>query len=395
MSETLLVARREFTERLRDRAFLITNAFIVLILAAAIAIPSFLAEDESRRVGAIGTEAEQVALAARSSQDVLDVEVEVEPVADRAAAERALEGGDLDAVLLDGTTVLVREELPSDLEPLLTLAVAGAAVTRELTEAGVTPQQLAALQQPPELAVQSLQEAEQFDFGPAFAVALIGVILLYGLLVVYGQWVAQGIVEEKQSRVVEVLLAAMTPRQLLAGKVLGLGTLGFLQISVLSVVGLGGALLTGQVDLPPSTYGTVALVVAWYVLGYALYATVFAIAGAVCSRVEDLQSTVMPVYVFLIAALWIGQFTATDPGSPVSRIAGLVPFTAPILQPLRTASGAAAPWEIVASVVITLVTIALLIPLAARLYTGGVLQVSRKIKLGEAWRGAARRRAAV
>jgi ABC-2 type transport system permease protein len=391
VSEVLLVARREFTERLRDRTFLVTNAFIVVILALALLLPSILGDgDEPGRIGAVGPEAEAVALAARQAQDTFDVQVEIEPVADRAAAERALEDGDLDAVLLDGTTVLVQEELPSELEPLLATAVAGVAVTEQLADAGVSQEELAALREPPELAVESVAPEDRFELGPAFLVGFAGVFVLYGLLILYGQWVAQGIVEEKQSRVVEVLLGAMSPRQLLAGKVLGLGALGLAQIAVLALVGVGGALLTGLVDLPPNAIGTIALVVAWYVLGYALYATVFAIAGALCSRVEDLQSTVMPVYLLLIAAIWIAQFTATDPGSPVSRGAGLVPFTAPILQPLRMAAGASDPWEVVLAAVLTLVAIALLVPLAARFYTGGVLQTRRKLKLSEAWRGAAR-----
>jgi len=385
--DVYLVARREFTERLRDRSFLIMNVFFVVILVGAPLLSAVLTGDDGPiRMGAVGAEAGAVAQAAASSAEVFDLELEVAQVGDRAAAEAALTGGDLDAVLLDARTVLVETELPGDLEPLLASAASGVALSRVLTEAGVGAQEQADLAAAP-LAVDTLIEPDQFDFGPNFLIGLIGILLLYGLLFLYGQWVAQGIVEEKSSRVIEVLLSAVSPTRLLAGKVLGLGLLGFLQVLAIAGIGVGTVVLTGIVELPEGAPGTIALIVAWFVLGYATYATVFAIAGALAARAEDLQSTVMPVYVLLIGALFIAQFTAQDPASIWSRVAGLAPFTAPLLQPLRTSVGASQPWEVVAAVALTLLTIAVLIPLAARFYGGGVLQVSRKIGLRDAWRG--------
>lgn len=369
MSETLLIARREFTERLRDRAFLLVNAFILVAVVAVPLLVGLLAGGEDAvRLGAVGSEGAAVAAVAERSQDTFGVDLEVSEVADRPAAEDALRAEEVDAVVLDARTVLVRSELPSGLEPLLATAVAGVA--------------------PPQLDVEALEPPEEFDFGPAFFIGLVGVGLLYGLLFLYGMYVAQGIVEEKTSRVVEVVLSAVRPSQLLLGKILGLGALGFVQVLLVAGLGLGAALVSGLVDLPASAYGTVALVVAWYVLGYALYAALFAIAGALCSRIEDLQSSGTPVYILLVGALFIAQFTAQTPGSSWSRIAGIVPFTAPLLQPLRTAAGASEPWEVGLAIVLTVATIALLVPLAARFYRGGVLQVRRKIGLREAWRGA-------
>lgn len=386
LHDVYLVARREFTERLRDRGFLIMNVFFVVILVGAPLLVALLSgEDEPTRLGAVGAEAAAVAEAAAASSAVFDVELEVSEVGDRAAAEAALTGGDLDAALLDTRNVLVDSELPEGLEPLLASAASGVALSQVLTEAGVDPQELTDLAATP-LAVDTLTAPDEFDFGPTFFVGLLGVGLLYGLLFLYGQWVAQGIVEEKSSRVVEVLLSAVSPTRLLAGEVLGLGLLGFLQVLAIAGIGLGAVVLTGIVELPEGAPGTIALIIGWFVLGYATYATVFAIAGALAARVEDLQSTVMPVYVLLIGALFIAQFTAQDPGSIWSRVAGLAPFTAPLLQPLRTSVGASQPWEVVTAIGLTLLTIAVLIPLAARFYGGGVLQVSRKIGLRDAWR---------
>ncbi len=389
MSEVLLVARREFTERLRDRAFVISNILILLVVIAGPVLAAvFGGGGDPVRLGAVGADAVAAAQVAEAQSGTFDLELEVSEVADPAAAEEALTAGELDAVLLDASTVLVESEMPAGLEPLLTSTATGLALEGVLSEAGVSPDELAALSEQ-SIEVTALEETEEFDFGPSFFIGLLGVGVLYGLLILYGQWVAQGVVEEKSSRVVEVLLSAVSPTKLLAGKVLGLGSLGFLQVLLLAIVGVGAVLVTGIAELPASAMGTIALVVAWYVLGYATYAAVFAIAGALCSRMEDLQSTVIPAYILLIGALFIAQFTAPNPESPWSRIAGLAPFTAPLLQPLRTSLGASQPWEIVAAILLSLATIAILIPLAARFYAGGALQVRRKIGLREAWRGGA------
>jgi ABC-2 type transport system permease protein len=130
----------------------------------------------------------------------------------------------------------------------------------------------------------------------------------------------------------------------------------------------------------------IALVLVWYVLGYALYSMVFAVTGAVAARVEELQSTATPVYMLVIGAFFIAQSVAFTPGSTLALAAGLFPFTAPRVQPLRTAAGAAQPWEVTTPVVLTIATVALLVPLAARLYSGGVFRLDRKLRLRDAWR---------
>jgi ABC-type Na+ efflux pump permease subunit len=200
------------------------------------------------------------------------------------------------------------------------------------------------------------------------------VFLLYGLLAVYGQWVAQGIVEEKQSRVVEVLLASLRPTELLAGKILGLGALGLVQILLLAGVAAGGLLATDVIEVPPAAWGALGLVIPWYVLGFLLYATLFAMAGAIVSRVEDMQSAVMPVIIVLVLALFAAQFALAEPTSTVATVAGLLPLTAPIVQPILLAVGATSWVQVLLAIVLALTAIAVMVPLSARIYRGGVLR---------------------
>jgi ABC-2 type transport system permease protein len=217
------------------------------------------------------------------------------------------------------------------------------------------------------------------------------VFLLYGLLAMYGQWVAQGIVEEKQSRVVEVLLAAVRPTELLGGKVLGLGVLGLAQILLFAGLAAGGLTLTEVIDMPAASWRSIALVIPWYVLGYLLYALIFAAAGSLVARVEELQSAVMPAILVLIGALFAAQFALAAPDSTVASVAGIVPFTAPIVQPILLAVGQATWWEVLLAIAIALATIALLLPLTARLYRGGILRTGSRVSFAEAWSSARER----
>jgi ABC-2 type transport system permease protein len=200
-------------------------------------------------------------------------------------------------------------------------------------------------------------------------------------------------VEEKQSRVVEVLLSSLRPTELLAGKVLGLGALGLAQILLLTAVGAGGLLVTEVIEVPAAAWGGLALVVPWYVLGFLLYATLFAMAGSVVSRVEDMQSAVMPVIVVLVLALFGAQFALADPSSPVATIAGVLPLTAPMVQPILYAMGTTSWAEAALAIGLALATIGLMVPLSARIYRGGVLRTRGRVSYKEAWGTSARREA--
>jgi ABC-2 type transport system permease protein len=202
----------------------------------------------------------------------------------------------------------------------------------------------------------------------------------------FGQWVAQGIVEEKQSRVVEVLLASLRPTELLAGKVLGIGALGLLQILLLAGVGVGGLLLTDVVDVPPAAWGGLALVIPWYVLGFLLYAALFAMAGSVVSRVEDMQSAIMPVIVVLVLALFAAQIALSNPTGTIATVAGVLPLTAPIVQPVLLAMGVTSWLQISSAIALALAAIAVMLPLAARIYRGGVLRTRGRVSFREAWK---------
>jgi len=176
----------------------------------------------------------------------------------------------------------------------------------------------------------------------------------------------------------------MKPWQLLAGRILGLGLLGLAQIVVIAAVGVGGAIAFDLVDIPGDLIGTAVSVVGWFVLGYAFYASIFAVAASLVSRQEDLGTVIMPTSLVLVAAFVVGIQASADPGGPLARITSYVPGLSPLVMPVRQAAGDVALWEIGLAVVLMLAAIALIVRLGGRIYAGALLRTGGKIKMREA-----------
>jgi ABC-2 type transport system permease protein len=200
--------------------------------------------------------------------------------------------------------------------------------------------------------------------------------------------VLTGVVEEKSGRVVEVLLARVPAKALLGGKVVGIGLLGFAQLAVTALAALAASMVTDSLDLPAVSGGVLAWVLVWFVLGYALYAMVYGALGSLASRTEDAQAAAGPVGYVLLAGCWASFFAiSTDPGGLWARLLSLFPATAPLAMPGRIALGAAAWWEPLAAVVLTLATIVGLVSFAGRVYRNAVLHTGAALRLRDAWHG--------
>jgi ABC-2 type transport system permease protein len=376
-----LVAAREVSSRIRDRNFIISSVVIIALLLGVMAFQ--VAVDPGGGGDRLGVVADDSRLgpAVEAQAEALGVTVEVVDYADEAAARAAVEDEEVDGVLLDGAgptpELLVADRDPA-LEAVVGGAVGGLAVADRLLQAGVDLQSL------PEVAVTPLGDAA--DDGERVAVAVIGVVVLYGLLILFAQFVAQGVVEEKASRVVELLLATMRPWQLLAGKILGLGLLGLGQIVVIGVVGVTTALALDLVDVPGALVGTVATVVAWFVLGYAFYASVFAVAASLVSRQEDLGSVLTPASMLLVVGFVVAVQAAGDPTGTLATVTSYVPGLSPLVMPVRQAAGGAAPWEVALAVVLMLGAVALIVRLGGRVYAGALLRTSGRTRIREALR---------
>ncbi len=374
-----LVAAREIGARLRDKNFIISSVVILVLLLGTLGLQVALSSGaDPTRVGLVGEEA-GLRPALEAQADALGVDLALEDFPDEAAARTAVEDGDVDGVLLAGSEpeLLVEQSAGGSLQAVVQGAVAQLAVAEQLADAGVAALDV------PEVGVTALDPDADAD-GQRVLIAIIGIGVLYGLLILFGQFVAQGVVEEKSSRVVELLLATMRPWQLLAGKILGLGVLGLGQIVLIAVVGVTGALALDLVDIPGDLVGTAVAVVAWFVLGYALYAAIFAVAASLVSRQEDLATVVMPTTLVLVVAFIVGIQATDDPGGTLATVTSFVPGLSPLVMPVRQAAGAVAAWELALAVVLMLVAIALVVRLGGRVYAGALLRTGGRTKLREA-----------
>jgi ABC-2 type transport system permease protein len=388
-----LVARREILERGRSRAFLISLALTVVFVLAGIFLPKLIGgEDQAHKLGIVGTPPAgfEQALVATSAQ--ADLKVATSSVPSESAGEAQLNEGSLDGMLVvptqpGGTAeFVVKKRDNSSFAQVVGAAWSASSAQQVLTDAGVDPSTVAAASKPPEL-----RELEPSDPNrdTAFIFANVGVILLFIAIFTFGTWVLTGVVEEKQSRVVEVVLSTVQARDLLVGKVLGIGLLGLVQLTIIVVFGLTFGTVSGRLTLPPTTGAAVAMLLLWFGIGYAFYATALGVLGALASRMEEASNASSPVSIVASLSYVFALLVAIqNPDGVAARIATFLPPVSPMIVPLRAALGAIEPWEIGLAVVVNLIAIWLLLEFGGRVYSGAVLQTGGRMKLRDAWRAA-------
>lgn len=382
-SSVRLVARREFTERVRDRGFLVSVAVMLVVLLAAVAIPAAIGGgDDEYDVAFGGPQQTRLAQVASGQAALLDTDVTVRSYPDDAAAEKAVEDGDLDAYVAGGR-IVVHRELPNRLAAVLQSAYATVERDNRLAADGLDTAAVDAALRVQPLAEHKL-DPDADERSARQGIAIVGVISLYGMLMLFCVWVANGVVEEKSSRIVEILLAAVPARALLTGKVIGIGLLGLAQMALTAVVGLAAASGLGTIDLTGSMVYPAVLVIVWFVIGYAIYACMFAAAAARVSRMEDLQNVITPMTSLLIASFFVAIFFGQSGGTFAQVLAYVPPFSA-MLQPVLTAGGELAVWQNLAAAGIALVALVGLMAGAARMYENAVLRTGGKVSVKDAW----------
>jgi ABC-2 type transport system permease protein len=385
-----LVARREIAEGLRSRAWRAALAIQVLVVAA-IAIVSIITSGGSgihtRHLATAGPRAAAVAAKARAEAKGYGIKLEVEAVAGPAAARAQVESEDADAAL--GPHGLTVGENPDDaLVALIQNAASTVSGEARLRAAGLSPAAAAAALNPPPLPTVEISTGEGEG---GTGLAYIGALLLYIALITFGYAIASSVVVEKSSRVVEVILSAIRPVQLLAGKLFGVGLLGLLQIATIAAVGLAIAIPGGAISLPHSTVETVVLVLVYFVLGYVFYGGAFAAAASLVSRQEDTQSTTAPIMVILIGSYVATNAALGNPSGGLAVVGTFLPPMAPLVVPGRAAQGALPAGELAISLALMLASIVAVIVVAARIYDRSVLRFGTPMKLREAISFALRR----
>jgi ABC-2 type transport system permease protein len=377
---TWLVARRELRQRAKTRAFAISTVVLVIAVALGVALPAILSRNaKPERIGYVGGNAATTTGIIAEAGRLAGVKTVAVPQPSVAAAEAALRSGDLSAVLVGDTEVLVKQvPLGGVSSGLATLAqVAG--LTR-LVE--TVPGAAAAVAHGIALPVRGLEPPSK----PLSSrlTGLFTVILVWIMISVYGSQIALGIGEEKGSRIAEVLLSSLRPIQLLVGKVTGIGLLALAQAAAMVIVFVVAGFASGSDLVHGAAIGIVLTGGVFVVLGYAFYCTAFAAAGSLVSRQSDVNSTILPVQLPLIIA-YILSYTViyANNANVFYHVLGFFPPTAPIAMPVLYASGDVPLWQVVVAAALLAVSTVWMARVAAGIYGRSILRTGARVKLRE------------
>lgn len=347
-----LVADREIRMRLRSVSYIVSTVIMLAVVLGGIILTS---------IDWGGSE--RIAVVDGVDTTVLEAteDLEIVPVADAAAAEEAVLAGEVPAAVIPddgplGVAILAERDIPGGLVQLLSVS-------------------------PP---VELLDpDAINPAIGYLIAVAF-GIVFLFSASM-FGGTIAQSVVEEKSTRVIEILLAAIPTRALLAGKILGTSILAFAQVALIAATAIIGLTATGQNELLAGLGAPVVWFVGFYLVGFVLLAAMFSATAAMVSRMEDIGTTTTPVTMLIMLPYFVVIFFNDDP--LILGITSYVPFSAPIAMPLRLFLGTAEWWEPLVALAILLGTTALVIAIAARIYERSLLKLGARVGWREALTG--------
>jgi ABC-2 type transport system permease protein len=422
----LHVARREYLMRVRSRAFVIVTVGMVivgLLLAMAPVIFQAIAGDKPKTVAvsvpadmpsaeAFVTQLEQALNGSQASDQADAPRFRLSLTDDSDASRRQVKDGDLSGLLEVSRTgsgdlqydYISNDSIADASVAAIRQAASGLAISDRLDRAGVAASDKGAIFAPVAFDLTSPDPnavaRSGGEFGGRYAIAFFFVLLNFIAIMNYGNWVAGSVAEEKSSRVMELLITAATPRQLLLGKLLGTCAAALTQYGALIVALIVGFLVQGRVAqallgtsgvdlaLPGLTVPFVIVSLLFFIGGFVLYSTLYAAAGSMVSRQEDVQQAGAPLMMVAMAGYFASFVALNTPDSAWVQVVSYVPFASPYMVAIRAAFGSIAPWEVPIIAVALLVTIAGAVWLAARIYSAGVLLYGQRLGIREVLRAA-------
>lgn len=381
-----LVARREIHERLRARSFKVVTAVLLAVTCGSIVVPELVGRERSYRVVAASRVQDAVRQSLRSH--VAGDRFEISTVDRASEREVAVRSGRAD-IAVDGDGLVLVKRAPDPTRPS-SLAVLAAGVARDLAfaelfrEAGIGPAQARSFLEPGTERIQALEPPDARR-SERHATTMMAAFVLFSLLVMYGSWVLYGVVEERTTRVVEVLLATIRPTVFLAGKIIGIGVVALGQAAL-----LGGATLATSAAMGDALpeFGPVKLLttLAWFLGGYVVYATLYAAAGTLAARQEEAGNVAGPISVLLILSYGAATAVGADPPTGILVLASIVPPFSALVMPVRMAAHPVPTWELALAIFLLVACAAIVIRLAGRIYARGALRGAARVRYRDALR---------
>lgn len=388
-SDIGLVAAREIKERMRGRIFRVGTLIMLAVVAGAILIPKLTSSNnsngsQSAKVGVVGSLSPALRSAMSAAGQSVEINVRFVAEPNRKSVDRLIRSGHLDLAIVNSRDLLVSDPSgSSNGDQVAEAAAVDLGVTKVFESAGLTPGQIADIDHAKNLPVVNVGTSP--SKGGTKGTSVFGIIFTFLMLTQYNTWILLGVMEEKSSRVVEVLLGALRPIQLLAGKVLGIGTVALAQASAVVIVALVLGESVGSDFLQGTGALSVASTVVWLVLGYSFYCWVYAAAGSMAERQDQVQSLAFPLTIPIMIGYIFSLITAStgDP-SLLFKVLAYIPLTAPFAMPTMVGLGDVAWWQFVASALISIVATYGVAKVAASIYSRSILRTGRRVTYREA-----------
>lgn len=405
----LVIARREFIERVRTPWFVVVTLLGPILMIGMMVLPVFLATslDDSATVqivdhsGKLGAPIADALQGLHWKAEVVPADTS-EPTLLGRIADGKIEG--FLTIPADGLTLGAKLDYQGDnatsQKAMITLytAVTMAVQTVRALDAGLPPAKLAGVLGPVNLESRHTTGEKPGTSGQALLIISYAVlIVLYMAIVLYASNVMRSVVQEKTNRVVEIMAAAAKPRALMVGKILGVGSVGLLQLGLWvamavttmtyrsTILGVFGV-AAGDWSVPPMQAADVAVILAYFLLGYFLYASLFASIGAMVSSDQEAQQAQTPVVMLLVIPMASMSVVSSNPRGLAAEVFTLIPLSSPVLMPMRWMLGGASVASLLLSLALLALTTALVAVLAGRIYRTGILMLGKRPGLGELWR---------
>lgn len=375
-----LIASREITSRLQQRGYRIGLAIGLVVAIAAVSLPALFKSSPGPKTYDVG-----IATAAPGLESALGAaRVRVHRTSPPVAEQKVRDGA-WDAALLPGPRI-VAQHAGDAVVGVVQSAYRTVTTIERLHRAGLPSRQAVQALEVTPLRVQATASKAKDERS---AIALLAVIVLFSQLITFCTWVAMGVVEEKSSRVVELVLAAVRPRQLLTGKLLGIGVLAAAQVLLIGGAALIAASAAGTLTVPGPALATLGVGFIGFLLGYAFFAALAAALGATVSRQEEVSGVLTPVTLTLTVCYAAGFAAVGNPHSTLARLASIVPPFSVISMPARVAGGSVPVLDVMLAVALLVVTAAGIVAVAGRIYRASILHSGTRVPLRRAWRGEA------
>ena len=399
MRDLWVVASFTIKEMLKKKTFLISNLILIIIMIVGFNIPNIIKalsdgkDDNSSKM--LIVDSENVFEGTLAQLEQMKLEYAIETTNDNISFEdikKKIENKEIeDAIIIkksDGKINLeyIVENLNMKAEPTNCINALTAIYSNlQLSKLGLTQSELASLN--PNFNLEMKQTEEQEVKGNVLAIMLLSIVLFYAIYFCAYQ-VSTSITTEKTSKIIETLVTSTTPKTIVLGKTVGVGIVGLIQIVVLVSVALicanvclPAGTLDGIIDLSTITPFLGIMTIIYFLLGYLVYALLYALTGSTVGKPEDVQSANGPVAILAVIGFYLAYFTMMNPTSDLNTFASIFPFSSPFCVPFRIMMGVATPTQIAISLAVLVITMLIIAKISIKIYSSAILNYGSKIGL--------------